>query len=163
MRALEPTRIGLWLGVGLSLVIGLETLAAAWRLEAQDPLAEPFKGITTRGAIVEGLFPIRATGVSTGPVRAAAQRFLDSLSQAQREKTVFPVDDSEWRKWQNIHRYARQGVSFKEMSEAQRERAFDLLRAGLSAKGLEKSRNIMRPNGHLAELIQNFEEYGEYL
>jgi hypothetical protein len=151
------------LGVGLSLVMGLETLVAAWRLESQDPLAEPFKGVTTQGTIVEGLFPIRATGVSTGPVRAAAQRFLDSLSQAQREKTVFPVDDSEWRKWQNIHRYARQGVSFKEMSEAQRERAFDLLRAGLSAKGLEKSRNIMRLNGHLAELIKNFEEYGESL
>jgi hypothetical protein len=60
-------------------------------------------------------------------VRAAAQRFLDSLSQAQREKTVFPVDDSEWRKWQNIHRYARQGVSFKEMSEAQRDLLLDLL------------------------------------
>ena len=36
---------------------------------ARDPLAEPFKGVTTNGAIVEGLFPIRATGVTTAPVR----------------------------------------------------------------------------------------------
>ena len=36
----------------------------------------------------------------------------------------------------NQHFYVRQGVSFKEMSEAQREAAFGLLRASLSAKGL---------------------------
>jgi hypothetical protein len=35
-------------------------------------LAEPFKGITTAGTPVPGLFAIRATGVSTEPVRVAA-------------------------------------------------------------------------------------------
>jgi hypothetical protein len=49
------------------------------------------------------------------------------------------------------------------MTEAQREAGFDLLRASLSAVGFEKSRNVMRLNGHLAELINSFEEYGEYL
>ena len=41
--------------------------------------------------------------------------------------------------------------------------AFGLMRAGLSAKGFEKSRNTMRLNGYLAELVKNFDEYGEYL
>jgi hypothetical protein len=49
------------------------------------------------------------------------------------------------------------------MSEAQREAAFGLMRAGLSAKGFEKSRNVMRLNGYLAEIVKNFDEYGEYL
>ena len=47
----------------------------------------------------------------------------------------FPVDDPEWRKWMNVHRYTRQGVSFQEMTEAQRTVAFGLLRAALSASG----------------------------
>jgi predicted nuclease of restriction endonuclease-like (RecB) superfamily len=54
-------------------------------------------------------------------------------------------------------------VSFKEMSEEQRARGFELLGAGLSAKGLEKSRNIMRLNETIAELTKRFEEYGEGL
>jgi hypothetical protein len=96
-------------------------------------------------------------------VRDAARRFLAALTDEQRTKSTFPVDDSEWRRWNNIHRWTRAGVSFQEMSEAQRERAFALLRASLSARGLEKSRNIMRLNGHIAELTNNFREYGEYL
>ncbi|HEY8460950.1 MAG TPA: DUF3500 domain-containing protein, partial [Blastocatellia bacterium] len=127
-------------------------------------LAEPFKGITTDGNIVPGLFPIRSTGVSTEPVRKAASLFLASLNEEQRARTVFGVDDPEWRKWMNQHFYVRQGVSFKEMSERQREAAFGLLRASLSAKGLKLSRDIMRLNHALGELNNdNFEEYGEWL
>jgi hypothetical protein len=119
--------------------------------------------VTADGNVIGGLFPIRATGVSTAPVREAAERFLAGLSPEQRARTTFPVDDPEWRLWNNVHRWTRQGTSFAELTEAQRERAFGLLRAGLSARGFEKSRNIMRLNHHLAELINNFEEYGEGL
>ncbi len=127
-------------------------------------LAEPFKGVTTDGNIVPGLFPISSTGVSTEPVRKAAGAFLASLTEEQRAKTTFHVDDPEWRKWMNQHFYVRQGVSFKEMTERQREEAFGLLRASLSAKGLKLSRDIMRLNHTLGELNNdNFEEYGEWL
>jgi hypothetical protein len=131
--------------------------------QRQDPLAEAFKGVTTNGTIVPGLFPIRATGVSTGPVREAAVKFLAALTDEQRKTTTFPIDDEEWRKWNNVHRYARQGVSFKEMTETQRELGFGLLRAGLSAKGFQKSRDVMRLNGYVAEFVKNPEEYGEFL
>lgn len=125
-------------------------------------LAEPFKGVSTDGNIVPGLFPIRSTGVSTAPVRKAADLFLASLADEQRARTTFQVDDSEWRKWMNQHFYVRQGVSFKEMSERQREAAVGMLRASLSAKGLQLSRDIMRLNHTLGELNNdNFEEYGE--
>ena len=128
-----------------------------------DPLAEPFKGVTTDGTIVSGLFSIRATGVTTAPVREAAVKFIGALTPEQKGRTTFPVDDDEWRKWNNVHRYTRQGVNFKEMTEEQRVRAFDLLKAGLSAKGLEKSRNIMRLNETIREITQRLDEYGEGL
>jgi Protein of unknown function (DUF3500) len=133
--------------------------------EAEDRgLAEPFKGITTDGNVVPGLFPIRSTGVSTAPVRKAAEAFLATLTQERRAKTMFSVDDPEWRKWMNQHFYIRQGMGFKEMTEVQREAAFDLLRASLSAKGLKLSRDIMRLNHTLGELNNNnFEEYDEWL
>jgi hypothetical protein len=124
---------------------------------------QPFTGLTADGTLEAGLFPIKATGVSTRPVREAAQRFLQALSDDQRGRTTYAIDDEEWLKWNNVHRYARQGVSFKEMDEAQRERAFGMMRAGLSAKGFERSRNVMRLNGYLAELVNNHDEYGEWL
>jgi hypothetical protein len=127
-------------------------------------LAEPFKGITTDGTPIPGLFALRSTGVSTEPVRLATERFLEALTGEQRRRTTFPVDDPEWRKWMNQHFYVRQGVGFDEMSEAQREAAFGLLRASLSARGLQLTRDIMRLNHTLGEMTGgNFEEYGEWL
>jgi hypothetical protein len=132
-------------------------------LAAETPgLAEPFKGVTTNGAIEPNLFKVRSTGVSTKPVRAAAEKLLAGLTGPQRRKTMFAVDDAEWRKWMNQSFYVRQGVGFMEMTTAQRELAFGLLRAGLSAKGLTLTRNIMRLNDSLAELTDgNYDEYGE--
>ena len=60
--------------------------------------------------------------------------------------------------------YVRQGVSFLDMTEAQRESGFGLLKAALSAKGLRLTRDIMRLNHTLGELAgYNFFEYGEWL
>jgi hypothetical protein len=127
-------------------------------------LAEPFKGITTDGTPQTGIFRLRSTGVSTEPVRNAAKAFLHVLTPEQRKATQFAVDDPEWRKWMNQHFYIRQGMSFKDMTEAQRESAFGLMRASLSAKGLKLSRDIMKLNETLGELNNNnFDDYGEWL
>ena len=89
---------------------------------------EPFKGVTTTdGKVAGGLFPIKSTGVSTEPVVNAAKTFLAGLSEGQRKKTMFPVDDPEWRKWMNQHFYQRQGVGFNEMDDFQRQAAFNLM------------------------------------
>jgi hypothetical protein len=158
-----PSRGRYLLAFGLVVgAVGLVTPMLAQRGGApQQP--EAFKGVTANGTTEAGLFPIRASGVTTRPVREAAEQFLKALTDEQRTRTTFKVDDDEWLRWNNVHRYARQGVSFKEMSEPQRERAFAMMRAALSAKGFEKSRNVMKLNGHLAELMKNFDEYGEWL
>jgi hypothetical protein len=130
---------------------------------ARAALAEPFVGLTTDGTPASGLFPLAATGVSTANVRFAAEALLASLDAAQRAALSFAVDDSEWRNWANVHRFPRQGVSLAEMNEAQRAAAFELLRVSLSARGYDTARDIMRLNHHLAELVANFDEYGEDL
>jgi len=125
-------------------------------------LADPFKGVTTNGTVTPGLYSIRATGVSTEPVVRTANAFIAALSSDQRGKTLYPVDDDEWRKWANVHLYPRQGISYDEMSEAQKGAAHALLAASLSAKGLKLSEDIRHLNETLAELNDNnFDEYGE--
>ena len=122
------------------------------QLEARA-LAEPFKGVTTNGTVTPGLYSIRSTGVSTEPVVRTANAFLAALTKEQRGKTQFPVDDDEWRKWANVHRYPRQGVSYDEMAPAQKAAAHALLAASLSAKGLKLSEDIMKLNETLAEVF----------
>jgi hypothetical protein len=133
-------------------------------IAAETPgLADPFKGITANGQVEPGLFAIKSTGVPTAAVREAAEKFLAGLTPAQRDKTLFPVDDAEWRKWMNQSFYVRQGVSFLEMTPAQRDLAFALMRASLSARGMTLTRDIMKLNETLAELAgNNHDEYGEW-
>ena len=131
--------------------------------QREAALAQPFKGVYFLDIPPANLFPIKKTGVSTEPVRQAAKAFLASLKAEDRKKTVFPVDDIEWRKWDNRHRYSRQGVGFDKMSKGQRELAFNLLRTSLSARGLKQTQDIMKLNGTLAELTNRFDEYGEWL
>lgn len=129
----------------------------------QALLNAPYVGIVTSEGKREGLFKIEKTGVSTDEVREAASAFLDSLTEVQVQKTMFPIDSSEWRKWDNRHFPIRQGVGFNEMTETQREAAFTMMAKSLSAKGLRKTKDIMKLNGTLAELCNDFDQYGEWL
>lgn len=144
-----------------------ETLARFERMSREwesKGLAEPFRGVTAKGAVEPGLFTIRSTGVSTAPVVKAAEAFLASLTTEQKRRTVFGVEADEWRKWMNQHFYRRQGVGFDEMSEGQKEAAFGLLAASLSAKGLKLSQDIMKLNYTLGEMSNhNFAELDETL
>jgi len=131
---------------------------------AQALLAEPFKGLTTDGNAIPGLYSIHKTGVSTQPLVDAAEAYLAALSSAQRERACFAVDSDEWRKWSNIHPWLmRHGQGLVDLSDSQREAALGLLRATLSASGFELARNIMRLNEYIGELTGGkWEEYGEW-
>lgn len=155
-----------WL-VGQSQEQSASDIAERFRKMSEDyekeGLAAPFKGITNTGEILPGLFEIKPTGVSTEPVRNAAAAFIKTLTSTQLSRTIYPVDDIEWRKWMNQHFYARQGICFADMSEDQRQAAFVLIRASLSARGFELTRNIMRLNETLAELSGDHDFLGEWL
>ena len=122
--------------------------------EQAKALAEPFVGLRSSTGRVDGLFPVRATGVSTEPIRLAATAFLASLTSTQKLRTQFGIDDPEWRRWFNIDNglSVRQGVSLKEMTPAQRTSAFGLMRASLSARGFELTEAIRKTDQTLREL-----------
>ena len=122
-------------------------------------ITDEFLGVTTDGNVVNGLFPIKATGVSTEPIRTAAETFLASLTDDQRSAVQFPLDDDEWRMWSNVDNYSRQGVSLKEMTQAQRDAAFDLLTAALSAKGFDYAQDIMKLNTVQGELLDSTDRF----
>jgi len=126
--------------------------------------AEPFKGITTNGQVIPGLFGIQKTGVSTQTMREAAEAFLDSLSAEQRAKTLFLIDTDEWRKWSNIHpTLMRHGTPLFEMNDHQRDCAFALMRESLSQHGFEEALNVMHLNETVLEMTGRLNEYGEDL
>jgi uncharacterized protein DUF3500 len=127
----------------------------------REGLGSPYLGITSNHEVIPGLFEIKPTGVSTEPVRNAAEQFIASLANEQLARTMFPVDDIEWRKWMNQHFYVRQGISFAEMTDAQRDAAFGLMKVSLSTKGFELTRNIMRLNETLAERAEDHVFLGE--
>lgn len=122
---------------------------------------DDFVGVTANGSVQQGLFAIEPAGHTTQPVVDAALGFLESLTPAQRARAMFPVDDSEWRRWANIHLSARQGVGFLELDPVQTEAAFALIASGLSQRGYQTARDIMRLEGHLSDLLNNDVEYGE--
>ena len=128
-------------------------------------LAVPFTGVRTAAGVTADLFPVKATGVSTEPIRLAADAFLASLTATQSIRTVFAVDDAEWRRWSNVDNglYVRQGVSLKEMTEPQRQAAMALMRVSLSAKGLALTEAIRKTDQTLREINDDAVRYDEQL
>ncbi len=126
-------------------------------------LVQPFKGITTDGTVIPGLFPLQRTGISLAPLAEAALAFLALLSPEQRAVTLLGLETEAWRKWQNMHPFmVRHGLCLEHLTGAQREAALGLLRASLSAAGFESARNVMKLNEHIKEITGRAEEYGEW-
>jgi len=88
-----------------------------------------------------------------------------SLTQAQKLKTQFAVDDTEWRRWFNVDNgiYVRQGISLLEMNPGQKAAARNLMAATLSARGLDLADAIRKTDQTLRELNENDLDYGEEL
>lgn len=109
--------------------------------------------------------------VFTGSVMLASQRsaatmaksateLLNSLSPDQRAKAVFPVEGDERLRWHFIpnEMFPRKGLMIKDMNEAQRRLAHDLLRSGLSARGYLKVTSIME----LEDILKVIETGGKF-
>jgi hypothetical protein len=137
----------------------LQDLFAGW----DKSLAQPFKGLTSAGRVEPDLFALRKTGVTLQPMRDAVAAFVVSLDDAQREAVFFDVDGEVWRTWSNIHRnLMRHGLCLAELSQAQRELVYEILRISLGAAAYETARNAMRLNETLAEMTRLPLEFGEY-
>lgn len=126
-------------------------------------LAQPFHGITGGDEIVPGLFTIQQTGISLAPVQEAAQRFLTMLTEEQRRRVSFSIDDEAWRMWSNIHPWLmRHGVCLADLGHDQRQAALALLEETMSGAGYRTARDIMKLNEHALEITGKPEEYSEW-
>jgi hypothetical protein len=129
----------------------------------KQELLKDFKGISTDGRVVPGLFPIGRTGVSTERVASAAAAYLQSLTPDQRRLGSFEVKSTAWRQWCNVHPYLmRHGLCLKTLEQSQREAALGLVRESMSASGFETARNVMKLNDYVRELTGRAEEYDEW-
>ena len=125
------------------------------------PLKNPHPRLTrlTRFGLM-GLFAIQALASPLwghGPPEAMAQAantFLASLDEEQRQKATFEFDDEERVNWHFIPR-SRKGLPLKEMRADQRQLAFALLQSPLSHAGFSKSVTIMSLERVLHELENN--------
>jgi hypothetical protein len=135
-----------------------------YRDDGERSIAQPFIGITTNGVVQPGLFTIEKTGVSTRPIKEAAEAFLAALGPEQREAAAFPLETEAWRRWSNIHPWImRHGVCLDTLTPGQRARALALLQASLSAQGFETARGVMKLNEAIREITGRDDEYGEWL
>ena len=143
---------------------GLSGNASRMFENSKTSLAEDFKGVTSDGTVVPGLFSLGKTGQGTRPIKNAVNAFLASLDPQERDAATFPVDGDEWRKWSNIHIFLmRHGAVLDEMNSVQRDLALGVLKASLSSKGYKLARDIMKLNYAIGEITGKFEEYDEWL
>ena len=75
---------------------------------------------------------------SSTAMSTAATKFLAGLTPEQRQKAALPFEGDERFKWHFVPApptFERKGLLIKDMNEAQRKLAHDLLKAGLSQRG----------------------------
>jgi hypothetical protein len=117
-----------------------------------DYLNTPFVGITSDGEVQKDLYTIQPTNVAVDEIKNAVNAFLSSLDEKQLQSCTFKVDDDEWRRWHNIESYEREGIAIFELNEHQKELAFDILNASMSAEGVTKAQSIMLMEAYLKEV-----------
>jgi hypothetical protein len=108
-----------------------------------------------------------ASQKSAATMAKSAGDLLAALSPEQRARISFKFDDEDRLRWHFIpnEMFPRKGLMIKEMNEAQRRLAHDLLRSGLSARGYMKVTQIIELEDILkaietgGKLARNKEEY----
>jgi hypothetical protein len=124
---------------------------------------EPFRGITTDGNVIPDLFTLRPEGAPTLAMIEAVNALTAQMTTEQKRKSCFPVGSNEWRHWQNTELYVEQhGLRLDEVGEPLREAVMAVLRAGLSPHGYELSRDVMRLNRFLGDIVGGPEVLGEW-
>jgi Protein of unknown function (DUF3500) len=83
---------------------------------------------------------------SISAMSQAATRFLAELTPEQRQLATFPMNADERLRWHFIpnEMFPRKGLNFRTMTEAQRARAHDLLKSGLSQRGYVTASSIIQ-------------------
>jgi hypothetical protein len=81
----------------------------------------------------------------------AADRFLASLDEQQRENAKMSYDDPRRLDWHNIPKPQRKGLQLGEMTDEQQAACHELLKAALSDSGYDKAVKILSLENNLRE------------
>lgn len=81
----------------------------------------------------------------------AANKFISSLEASQKSKAQFKLDDDERFNWHFVPR-KRNGITFHDLNENQRQAAMALLKASLSIQGYRKASGIIELEAILREV-----------
>ena len=128
-----------------------------WKAYWEHLAAQPYKGITTDGNVVNNLFQLNFD-ISCENYKyklyAAAIRVIEKSEESQRQALLKELDANEWRYWANPEIYIyRHGVRLDEASDDLCEDVFALIRASLSERGYAKARGCMKVNQFLGEIV----------
>ena len=108
----------------------------------------PIRMLRTVAAVAAIWLSVTTISAQTATARIvrAANTFLSTLTEKQRQTVLFSFDDEQQRaRWSNFPTgfVPRGGISLKEMNPTQRSAAMALVAAALSPKGFEKVQQIM--------------------
>lgn len=96
----------------------------------------------------------------------AAKNFLETLSTKQKEKAMFRFDEEERYNWHFVP-MDRKGIALKELSDAQKKSAMQMLHTALSDTGFQKTYDIIQ----LEDILRvaegrpendSYRDYGKY-
>jgi len=128
----------------------VQQLFGPWR----ELYEQPFKGMTTDGNVIPDLFELRPEGAPTEAMINATMALLRMLSPEQKAAMSFSIDSTQWRNWQNTEMYVEDyGLRLAEVPMPVREAVMAVVSASLSRHGLELTRDVMRMNAFLGDLV----------
>lgn len=125
--------------------------------------AAPFRGITTAGKAIDNLYGLRDEAAPVEAMVAAATALVALLPSDQRRAMQFPVDSDIWRHWQNTELHVENyGLRLDEMTPGVRDAVMGVLRTSMSGHGYALSRDVMRLNGFLGQIVGGPAVMGEW-
>lgn len=117
---------------------------------------EPFVGITSDGAVREGLYALPSAAPSDtggGPAEAAV-RFLGMLTPGELDAVRYDIDAPQWRAWSNPEFMVyRVGLRMEVLTDDKKSAIHGVLRASLSPEGYARVEGAMELNGRLGDLV----------
>ncbi|KAK2768316.1 hypothetical protein FQN54_000169 [Arachnomyces sp. PD_36] len=114
---------------------------------------EPYKGVTSDGNVVSGLYQEQDEGVEMAQIVGSAAILLARLSIEERANLLFPINAKEWRAWSNPEVLLRPlGLRLEEVDNMVQDSIFSIMKATLSPEGYAKALDAMRVNHFLGEL-----------
>ena len=116
--------------------------------------SNPFLGLTTDGQLKRDLFSMKPEGAPNSNAIRAVEELLAVLTPNQKAEMHFEIASENWRNWQNTELFVEtHGLRLDEQPVELRKSVMAIVRASMSARGFEMSRDVMRLNGFLGELI----------